>query len=457
MIAAVRPVWSEGMLLGPHHLQQSDLFHEQLLDARLNALHAAPWGVLSLALDPAALAAGDLRVAAFSGVLPDGTPLRIDPHASTRPAGRAIAPHFPTRAESLLVYLALPLLREGVANLASEPGAPVRLRGVTRRVVDLTGARNERELHAAEPAPVLLFADEPRDDVTALPLAELVRDESGGFTTSPSFIPPCLALAAAPVLGADLRDLLSRALARRRRLAEERRARPSQRPELTARDLDRALQLHALDRSLPWLRHCLDADADTSPRVVYHALVDLAGALLSAAAEGDPEALPAFAYTDLRATFQPLLHALRRLLGRDLEPLHVEVPLRPHQGNSWLGELKDERLAACARYLLVVEPEAGDLVVAANEIPAVTKIASWKRIPAIVRQNALGVPIRATLRPPPELPQSPRAVYFTIDTRDPQWHELLAERRVAIYLRAPYDPQRARVRLLALPDAEPER
>lgn len=457
MIAAVRPVWSEGMLLSPQHMQQHDLYHEQLLDTRLHALSATPWGVLSLALDPAALASGSLQLAAFSGVLPDGTPLRVEPHGP-RPASRPIAPHFPARAESLAVYLALPQLRDGVANLAQsgDLAASVRLRGVSRRVFDLTGARGERELQAAELAPVVLFEAEPRDDFSALPIAELVRDEAGGFAPSASFIPPCLALSAAPNLLSDLHDLLSRALARRRRLADERRSHAAHRSELTSRDLERALQLHALDRSLPWLRHCGEADSDTHPRALYHALLDLAGALLSSAPEGDPEALPGFTYTDLRASFQPLVQALRRLLGRDSAPLHVEVALRPHQGSSWLGELKDERLAGCTRFILVVEPE-GDLVVAANEIPAVAKVASWKRIPAIVRQNALGVPIRATLRPPPELPQSPRSVYFMIDTSDAQWHELVAERRVAIYLRAPYDPQRARVRLLALPAAEAER
>jgi acetylglutamate kinase len=42
-------------------------------------------------------------------------------------------------------------------------------------------------------------------------------------------------------------------------------------------------------------------------------------------------------------------------------------------------------------FVLAVEI-AGDLVVAANEIPQVTKIASWERIGRIVQLNALGVP-----------------------------------------------------------------
>lgn len=451
MIAAARPVWAEGMLLCPHHMQQQDLYHEQFVDARLRALASAPWGLLSLVVDLPALRAGTFQLGSVAAILPDGTPIRVDAGSPHRPPSRTIAPHFPARADALTVYLGLQLLREGVANVGPHDGPAPRFRGSLRRVVDLTAARSERELQVAEPALVILFDGEPRDDYTVLPIAELVRDESGGFDLSPGYIPPCLALAAAPALVDALHDLLGRAVARRRRLADERRADADDEP-LTRRDLDRALHLHALDRSLGWLRHCGDV-GDTHPRTLYRALVDLAGALATTADGVDPTDLPPYAYSDLRASFAPLLAALRRQLSREFDPVCLEIPLRPHQGSSWLGELRDDRTLHCSTFLLVVEPD-GDLVVAASEIPAVTKIAGWKRIPAIVRQNTLGVPLRAVLRPPAAVPHDPRAVYFSIDTTDPLWHEIVAERKAAIYLRPPYDPQRARVRLLALPGEE---
>ena len=95
------------MLMCPQHMQQQDLYHEQFLDARLHALSATPWGVLDVHFDLPALQAGNLQLASFRGILPDGTPLRFDAVSSLRPPARAIAPHFPTRAAAVPVYLGL--------------------------------------------------------------------------------------------------------------------------------------------------------------------------------------------------------------------------------------------------------------------------------------------------------------------------------------------------------------
>ena len=84
-------------------------------------------------------------------------------------------------------------------------------------------------------------------------------------------------------------------------------------------------------------------------------------------------------------------------------------------------------------------------------MPELAKIASWKRIPAVVKNNTLGVPLRATHRPPAEIPIRPRQVYFMIATDDPHWREILNERTIAIYLKPPYDPRHARLTLMGIP------
>ena len=109
-------------------------------------------------------------------------------------------------------------MREGVANYATSesPAAMQRYRTVTRSVFGLTQARSERELQFSDPNVTLLFGTETRDDYITLKIAEVVRDEGGGFRVSDDYIPPCLALSAAPTLLSGLQELLSEVVARRR-------------------------------------------------------------------------------------------------------------------------------------------------------------------------------------------------------------------------------------------------
>ena len=445
-----RPVWSEGMLLCPQHMQQQDLYHEQNMAARLAVLTPMHWGVSGLTFDAGAIKAGQLAVMSFRGVMPDGTAIAIDATSTSRPASRPIAPAFPPSLRAVEVFLALPTMREGVANYASaEVTAGLqRYKTMSRSVYDLTLARSERELQFSEPNLVLLFGSEPRDDYTAIKIAEIVRDETGGFRLNDEYIPPCLSAGASPAVMGGLQDVLSLAVTKRRRLAEERRTRDGVRIEFNAQDITRYLFLQTLSGAIPVLKHLSEAPA-LNPWFSYVELSRLCGALMTFASEGDPAELPAFNYTDLQASFGKLIPEIKRLLGLVIQEAFVTVPLRARQDNSWIGELRDDRLQRCTQWVLAVEAE-GEQQQVANEVPELAKIASWKRIPLVVKNNVLGVPLKTAHRPPPEIPIRPRQVYFLVTTDDPHWREILNERTIAIYIKPPYDPRRAKVTLMGI-------
>ncbi|MBL8969190.1 MAG: type VI secretion system baseplate subunit TssK, partial [Myxococcales bacterium] len=67
-----RPLWTEGTLLCPQHMQQQDRYHEQQLAARLAVVAPHAWGVLAVRFDLAALQAGQLALTHLRAVLPDG-------------------------------------------------------------------------------------------------------------------------------------------------------------------------------------------------------------------------------------------------------------------------------------------------------------------------------------------------------------------------------------------------
>ena len=71
-------VWSEGLFLRPHHLQQNDRYLEHLVESRVAARHALSVGLLAIWRSTAtsrSRASSSLRRAA--GVMPDGTPFDI--------------------------------------------------------------------------------------------------------------------------------------------------------------------------------------------------------------------------------------------------------------------------------------------------------------------------------------------------------------------------------------------
>lgn len=441
-----RPLWTEGTLLCPQHLQQQDLYHERLLAARLAATVPLPWGVLAVRFDPAALAAGQLALTHLRAILPDGTPL--DLHEHHLPPPRAVAPHFPAARERLAVHLGTPDLRPGATNVARDTptietntGAPQpRWRSIVRSVHDLTLPHSARDLELLEPQPLLRFADEPRDELTSLPLAEIVRDPAGGFTLDPTFLPPIAAISASPWLHAALQDLLAVATARWRALEADRRRH---------HDLPRALFFHTLGGALPRLRHLVDLPA-SSPLLAHQTLSALAGELRGLAS-ADPATLPPFVFTDLRASLGALTLELHRRVLELFPDRHLAIPLEPRPDGLWIGELRDDRLRSAA-FVLAVESDA-DPAALARDLPTVTRIAAWRRISLIVRNNVLGAAIRPLAHPPVELPALPRHTYFSIVPDDPSWLEVLRERNVALYLPPPHDPEHARISLFAIPQA----
>ena len=68
-----KPIWTEGLFISEHHLQQQDQYHEELLEERLEALGRPAWGVLELQVDLDALAQGHMVLSRLRAILPDGS------------------------------------------------------------------------------------------------------------------------------------------------------------------------------------------------------------------------------------------------------------------------------------------------------------------------------------------------------------------------------------------------
>jgi type VI secretion system protein ImpJ len=453
MKSVQRVVWSEGMFMSPHHLQQQDLYHEQLLDLRLAALEPYPWGVVSLEVDMEALRAGTVQLSRFMGVLPDGLPVAFEAGDAEAPPARPAEGYFPPAQRTLDVYLGVPRERSGVESFGSGErlGGSPRYTPSARPISDLTASTSISQVAFGQRNVRLLFGTEPRDDFDAIKLCELSRDKSGNLTLVETYIPPSLRVDASSFIMNELRTLLRLMVSKQRQLSSRRRHRDASALEFTAGDVTLFLELNALNGTIPYLQHALDA-GNLPPRDVYLTLIQTAGQLCTFSASADPSTLPSFQFTNLRATFEELFRRITDLMRSVALEQCLTVDLSVGTDGMFRGRLEDERLERCGQFLLAVRSELPEKTVA-EQLPKLSKVAAWDDIRALLQAAAPGVPLAVTYRPPPEVPVQPGTVYFSLSMNDGYWKNVMRDRNLALYLPQPFDASRTSVELLAVPTA----
>lgn len=448
-----RVVWSEGLLMSPQHLQQLDLYHEGLLATRMDALDPLSWGALSVKIDRRALSTGQLQLQELLGVLPDGTYLSVAQGDPELPPSRPVEGHFPHTQTTLEVFIGLPKERDGISNYARD-GATHRVRFTVaaKSVPDLTGGADPINVSFAQRNATILFGDEPRDDFEAMKIAEVVRDDAGSLVVSDPYIPPCLRISASPFMVEGLRRLLRLMVTRHRSLSEARRQRGESTIEFNASDVTRFLLLNAVNTFLPVMSYMVDAQ-DISPRNAYLLLCQLAGQLATFSPTFDPSTLPKFVYTDLRGTFEELFARITALLQSTVKEHHIALPLEARADGMHIGQFQNDALFTAEQYFISVQAGLSEQEIT-NQLPRLSKIASWGDINGILSAATPGAPVEVTFRPPPEIPIKAGLVYFSINTDNAYWRNVMSERKVAIYLPRPFDPTSTSITLLAIPSRQ---
>lgn len=431
-----RPIWAEGLLLSPQHLQAQDRYHEGHLEARVRAANPDAWGVWSLELDEAALVKGSVRLVRFEGVMPDGLTLSFDEESA--PPARSVGDHFGPTMRSLPVLIAVPRERPGVPSASSEP-----LRDGSRHLLAVQQLEDgSREgvpvaVSMARPAPaILLGAEGERGDHEVLQVAELVRDGSGRLALSPSHVPPCLRTGASSVLGERLRRVAAALVARYRSVAEARRQGLSLASDVPAVEVARSLQLAAVAAAIPGAIHLVE-NPDLPPRLAFLQLASAMAQLGSLAGE-DPTSPPRYDHRMPSEGFRDLFDRLDRTLKviSVAEEFGV-IKLETRSGVS-SGSVAAVAEDPSPRLYLVVKSELPRAEVV-DRLPRMAKISSQAKIFGLMSSSAIGLPI-AECPPPPQLPQRPGSVVFRVLTGDrdagfhEEWRGIAEKKLIAIYL-----------------------
>jgi len=428
------------MFLTPQHFQTQDRFFEESLQFRLSTANFANWGVTRLVVDTESLANGSFAVQECRGVLPDGLCFSL-PEVDDLPLSRDIAEHFPPTQEKLDVFLAIPARRASGKNVTlpssktegTAAQMATRYLAETRMVTDETGGVEEKPVQMAKASFRLLFGDESLDGITAMRIAQVMRNTAGTFVLNSGFIAPCLDFASSEYLMRLVRRQIEILAARSNALIGARAHQGKSLLDLTTSDVANFWLLHTINSHLPLLKH-LWAVRRGHPEHLFARMLQLAGALSSFSDEPEVPDFQDYDHDNLGPCFLALDERLRRYVeSGGGSAKYAAVQLQQTTKSIWSGNVVEDHYFQDSQFFLSVSARMGvnELI---REVAKRIKVASPNEIQQLVRKALPGLALSHAPTPPASLPINLGSQYFTLNQNGPLWEGIVASRSLSIFV-----------------------
>jgi len=413
-------VWSSGMFLQPHHFQQEIRYVERLVDARSRCISPFAWGFTELELDEGLLALGKLGIARASGVLPDGTPFTM-PQLDPLPPPMEV----PADIKGEIVYLALPLQREGLNEIdiglgTGSDGDLCRFGTDQELVRDNTDTLDEPTAIQTGRLRLRLVRARDAGEAYALIGVALVseRRSDAQVVLQRDYIAPQVAIGATAQLSASASLLHGLVLQRAQALA----ARMGQLSHGVSEMAD-FLMLQTLNRNEPvFSQHA--ATPHAHPRELHRDCLRLAGDLATLASSARrPPVFPPYRHDDLTGCCMPVFDELRRMLSAVLEQNAMQIELVDRKHGVRTAVVKDLELVRSGMFVLAVNAQMpGEQL--RQRFPAQTKIGPPDRIRDLVNLQLPGIGLRALPVAPRQLPFHAGFFYFELERSGEMWRAI---------------------------------
>lgn len=428
-----KPVWSEGMYLGPHHFQAQSRYFEDSLNFVTASLWRDAFGFAGLQFDNDALRNGTVSLTHALGLFQDGLAFDL-PGADSAPQPRDFTALFSPVADHLTLHLAVPVsLGEGQNTSLGNSSAAVRYMGTDQLMPDQNTGRDEKPIKIGRKNLQLLAESEVTDQFVSMPLVRVTRDGSGRFEADPTFVPPCLSLRASPTLINMLRRLIDILDEKSTVFSNEQQERNGKfQAGMSARHVAQYWFLHALNSNVSVLRHFL-LSKHVHPQELFREMSRLAGALCTFGLEVHPRSLPTYDHLDFGTSFAPLDEHIRRHLEIVMPSKAIKIPLKSVESFLYNGEIKDERCLGPARWILEIHSPIGeaDLI---ERTPRLVKICSARFVLELIKRSLPGLPLNHLSVAPAQIAARVESQYFAVNRSGPCWDHLLQTRQVGIYV-----------------------
>jgi type VI secretion system protein ImpJ len=420
-------VWSQGMFLQPHHFQQEARYVARLVDERARCLSPHAWGFSELVLDDALLALGRIGLSRAVGVLPDGTPFAV-PQLDVPPPPLQLAPGTPPQ----LIYLAVPLSREGATEVNFDEGSGdllARREAIDEEVRDHGSASDEpASIQTGRLKLRLLRAQELTDAYAVLGVAHMVECRSDHLVQlDRAYIPPITRLDATPALGSIAR-LLQGLVSQR---AQELAGRMGQLSHGVS-ELANFLMLQVLNRAEPLFRQVAAAPS-VHPFEFFTGCLQLAGELATFTAQSRRAAeFPPYDHQDLRGCFTPVIDELRKLLAVVLDQNAVQIELVDRKHGVRTAVVNDLALVRGASFVLAVHAQMPPEQLRQYFV-AQTKVGPVDRIRDLVNLQLPGIGLQSLPVAPRQLPFHAGHFYFELERSSDLWRQFEKSGSLALH------------------------
>ncbi|MFL5284981.1 MAG: type VI secretion system baseplate subunit TssK [Rhodopila sp.] len=420
-----RIAWLEGMFLSAQHFQQQDRWVEAQIWGRITGLRPHPWGFLDCTLARDMLATGRFAIASASGVFEDGTPFAIPDEVDAPPPIELME-----SARNVLVYLAVPARRPGMAEMAgnNENG---RYRALPFEAYDThSGATQPAEVQIGRLQLRYLLETDDRDGYQCLPVARIIEVASDRrVLIDDRWLPPALTCGAATPLSSALVEL-SGLLNHRGEALAARLTAVGTKSNTEAADF--AL-LQAINSWQPLLAHYADS-GNVHPETLYGVLVRMAGEFATFTdPRRRPNAYPGYRHYDLQRSFAPVIADLHRSLSAVLEQTAIRIPLQERRHGVRVGVLSDRSLLSGSSFVLVVKADMPAEALR-RTFPGKAKIGTTETIRDLVNVALPGIELRSLPVAPRQMPFVAGALYFELDRNSPHWTHMQGSAGFAIHV-----------------------
>lgn len=422
-----RVVWSEGLFLRPQHFQQQERYLEAYVQGRAAALRPHSWGLTELEIERDLLAIGKLGLRRARGIFPDGTPF-VMPDVDPLPSPLEIG----TQLRDQVVHLAVPVRKSGatLSTRTDGSGELTRYRSRDFQARDvMSDLPSAVDLEVAALNSRLMPQTEPAEDFAQIPVAHVIECRADKqVVLDDRFIPTVMTCRAAPRLATFLSEL--QGLLHQRGEALAARAVASGRGG--AAEIADFLMLQAINRYEPVVTH-LAATASCHPEDLYRLALEITGDLSTLTATARrPAQFPGYRHETLRASFEPVIAALRATLIVVLEQNAVAIPLAQKKYGISVGVVPDLTLFDTAMFVLAARADLPSEEFR-RRFPQQLKIGPVERIQNLVNLQLPGIGIQAMAVAPRQIPYHAGFAYFELDRSSELWRPLKTSGGIAIH------------------------